>query len=453
MRLSFRPGIIAVAALLISNIFLSSAATVRAQGQDIVGGAGRSDLSGGAGGSNSSRSSGGSGGGTRKPKTKYAVTTRTVTVTKTVIKAPNTGSIVVTAPRGAAIVVEPVRGGTGDDAEIPSDSDFAVFNNIRPGRYRVAAALEGYEEAAAETDVRAGEPAPVKLELRPTTTMVTINTNVSTGEIRYAPVVATGRYDPTTNLMQYEKAPGAQTVVIPIQNGRAILSNLRPGIYGVDIRADEPGYDTLLSTVTLPGQTVYNVELKNVRSTAMFSANWSSFGDWEAPGGWRAGSGKLLVSGPGIALPRDSKYRFYGDFQLTSDVNMVNGVAASFILRAKDSNNYYLVQLTGPNAPERYVLRGFIVRNGVLSPLGAPIPIEGFADTLRANQFFRVTIKTTERNKFKVSITDSQTGDVLPLGILTDPNNNFPIGAVGLAVRDAEQNEIGSFIVCASDCR
>jgi hypothetical protein len=130
---------------------------------------------------------------------------------------------------------------------------------------------------------------------------------------------------------------------------------------------------------------------------------------------------------------------------------MLNGVAASFVVRAVDKQNYYLIQLTGAKADEPYVLRGFIIKNGTPQRMGSAIPIDGFSATLKANQFFTISIKGKD-NSFAVSITDSQTGDVLPLGILADPNRNFKVGAVGLAVRDTEQNEIGRFIVCASDC-
>ncbi len=50
-------------------------------------------------------------------------------------------------------------------------------------------------------------------------------------------------------------------------------------------------------------------------------------------------------------------------------------------------------------------------------------------------------------NNVQVSVTDSETGALLPLGTLNDSNRNFSVGAVGIAVRDNEQNEIGRFIV------
>jgi hypothetical protein len=437
-----------VATLALSIIFFSGAVSTRAQ--DIVGGAARTDLSGGAGAG--IRGGGGGGGGSRAPRrptTRYVTNTRTVTVTKTIVKTPTTGTIVVSAEPKAVIVVESVRGGTGDEGEVPANDRQFVFNNLAPGRYRVAAELDGYQPAEEEVVVTAGKTSAVSLDLRAITHTVNLITNVSTGEVRYAPVVA--QKDASTGEIKYERAPGGETRLTQIQGGRAVLPNLRSGTYGLDIRADEVGYQTLLATVTLPGKTDFDIKLNKLLSNKTFSATWTSLEGWEAPGGWTVATRKLSATGPGVALPRDESYRYYSDFELSSDAKMLNGVAASFVVRAVDKQNYYLIQLTGAKADEPYVLRGFIVKNGVPQRMGSPIPIDGFAATLKANQFFTISIKGKD-NSFAVSITDSQTGDVLPLGILTDPNSNFKVGAVGLAVRDTEQNEVGRFIVCASDC-
>jgi hypothetical protein len=313
----------------------------------------------------------------------------------------------------------------------------------------VAAELDGYQPAEEEVVVTAGKTSAVSLELRPITHTVNLITNVGTGEVRYAPVVA--RKDPGTGEVKYERAPGGETRLTQIQGGRAVLPNLRSGTYGLDIRADEVGYQTLLATITLPGKTDFDIKLNKLLSNKTFSATWTSLEGWDAPGGWTVSTRKLSISSPGVALPRDESYRYYSDFELSSDVKMLNGVAASFALRAVDKQNYYLIQLTGAKADEPYVLRGFIVKNGVPQRMGSPIPIDGFAATLKPNQFFTVSIKATDNN-FNVSITDSQTGDILPLGILPDPNRNFRVGAVGIAVRDTEQNEVGRFIVCTPEC-
>lgn len=438
-----------LASRLIATFMLSFIATVAglataetARAQDIVGGAARTNLSG------PSRSTSTSSG-PRRPQTKYVTNTRTVTVTRTVVRAPNTGSIVVSAEPGATVVVEPVRGGTGDDAVVPNGVDQIAFNKLTPGRYRVAASLEGYEDSERDVIVKAGEPATVSMNLQPRVFTVTIETNIPAGNIIYAPVVAAGT-DPTTGRTRYNRAPGDARVT-PITNGRATLANLRQGDYGLDINPSDPSFEQLNASISLPGPTTIPVTLSNIESKGTFAATWTNLEAWNAPSSWRIEARKLLVNGRGIALPREVLNRNFKDFQLVSDVKMVNGVAASYVVHAQNESNYYLIQLTGPNSDEPFVLRGFAVRNGTPQRIGASIPLDAFTQTLRPNQFFTVTMNMTG-NSLKVSLTDSQTGDVLPLGILTDPASNFRIGAVGIGARDNEQNEIGRFIVCAGVC-
>jgi hypothetical protein len=409
--------------------------------QDLVGGAGRTDLSGGGGSGNSS----GTRSTPRRPTARAASTVRTVTVTKVVKVTATTGTLAVAAVSDAVILVEPVRGGEGKEGTVPTGEGIFIFNDLRPGRYRVAAELDGYQPAEEEVTVTANRSTPITLSLTPVTYSVTIAANVPAGEVRYA--LVSGTRDATGEI-KYNVT--GETRVTPLQNGRAMLSNLRPGTYGVDVRASEVGYQTLLATFTLPGQTTYNVTLPKLLSTKTFSALWSSLDAWEAPASWRVATRKLSVSGRGVALPRDESARHYADFHLFSNIKMLNGVAASYVLRAVDTQNYYLIQITGAKSDEPFVLRGFVVKNGTAQRFGSTIPADAFAATLKANQFFSVSMEATG-NKFKVSITDSQTGDVLPLGTLEDPNRNFPIGAAGIAVRDNEQNEIERFVVCTSE--
>ena len=326
---------------------------------------------------------------------------------------------------------------------------FFIFANLKPGRYRVAAALSGYQAGEREVTIERNKATGVTLALKPITYTAVIKTNISTGRILYAPVEV---YTDTKTGEKKYRATGSTTQV-RIENRRATLTNLRKGTYGVDIKADEVGYETLLGSVSVPDATnedtvTLNVNLKNSRSTATFSAMTSD--QWELPSTWSLTSQTLSVRGRGIALPRLENYRYYTDFQLISDVKMRNGIASSFVVRAVDKENYYLIQITGAKADQPYQLRGFIVKNGVRKSFGS-IPISHLADALDPKRNFRVSIKMTG-NSIKVALLNIQTGLWLPLGGLTDSNGNFLIGAVGIAADDGEQNELGSFHVCPPEC-
>jgi hypothetical protein len=128
-------------------------------------------------------------------------------------------------------------------------------------------------------------------------------------------------------------------------------------------------------------------------------------------------------------------------------VKMVNGVAASFVVHAVDPQNYYLIQITGQKADEPYMLRGYIVRNGSAQRFGRTIPISQFSETIKQGKFFQV-ILTMTGSEIVVKAQDSETGELLKLGILPDPSNSFRIGAVGIAARSNEQNEVSQFSIC-----
>ncbi len=368
---------------------------------------------------------------------------------KVVRVMPTTGTLFISTESNAAIVVEPVGGGESEESSVPNGERYFIFTDLKPGRYRVAAALDGYRSAEKPVTIEANRATGVTLDLKPITYRAVINTNVSTGRILYAPVEA--YTDAATGETKYR--PIGATTQVRIENRHAVLTDLRKGTYGVDIEPDEVGYETLLGSVTVPDATnkdtvTLDVKLKNKRSTAAFSAMTSD--QWDLPSSWSLVSQIFTVRGRGVALPRLENYRYYTDLQLISDVRMRNEVAISFVARAVDKENFYLIQLTGAKAQEPFHLRGFIVKKGVQYPFGS-IPIHHLADTLDPRRNFRVSIKM-RGNTIDVSVTNSQTGVSTPLGVLTDSNGNFLIGAVGIAADDKEQNELGSFLVCTPQC-
>ncbi len=344
-------------------------------------------------------------------------------------KPVETGSLVVVSAAGAMLTLDLIGGDDTRDGKIPAGPSLYRFTDLKPGRYRIRAEMEGHAPAEGTVVIVARKTSDVTLNLRPITYQVRISANFGEGEVRYR------RAKTSDNVL-----------VAPFKDGRATLPNLRAGEYEVDIRAREASFGTLLATIEVGnGKTEFPVELKRRRSDQTFSEIWRRLDGWEAPTSWSVDTGKLLIKGAGVALPRDENYRYYTDFDFESDVKMANGIAASFALCAQDRQNYYLVQLTGAQADEPYVLRGFVVKDGALRPMQPSISIEGFAKSLTGN-YFTVAINLVA-NQIKVSIRDSQTGDEQPLGVLIDRDRHFTIGAVGLAAQSQEQNEVARFIV------
>jgi hypothetical protein len=357
-------------------------------------------------------------------KTEYRLVTRT------------TGSLSVAANSGSNLLVEPLNNkrAEGQEGTVPATEGIFIFNDLKSGRYRVAGTLAGHHPTEKEITIEANKSQSLTLVFQPILFSLTINTNVSTGELKYAP-----EGQPLTN-------------VASIVNGKVELK-LPQRRYTLEIRPGEFGYETWTGTISLDKDQVLPIAAKRiVLSTDTLSPTWTKAGlqEWDMPAGWQDSKRNLLIKGPGVALPREQGYRFYKDFKLASTGRMSNGVALSFALRARDSQNYYLLQLTGANSDDPHMLRLYLFKNGVERRIGA-IPIaSSAARPMDAGQFFTVTIKMIDY-EINVEIEDSQTGAPYPLGRLTDPGHNFDVGAVGIAARNQEENVIGRFVVCTGD--
>jgi hypothetical protein len=352
-----------------------------------------------------------------------------------VLVTRQTGTLYISAEPGASIRLEYLAKGGGvaevSENTIPAGERSIILNDLRPGRYRVAADLGGYKPADSTVLVKAGIDDKVDLNLVPITYNVTVRLSASSGMLTYA-------------------KGGEVPRSVNFQNNQVVLSNLTGGYYNIKIVPDDASYvpkDTALRVSGESNEVKFDLDKKE--SKAFLGAAAS---DWALPGGWSFSSGKVIVRGSGIALPSDSSYRNYKDFQLSTDVRMINGVAASFVVRGADSQNYYLVQITGPNADEPYVVRGYLVRNGSAQRFGRTFNVSQFSETLKPGKYFRVEL-TMAGSEISVKVQDSETGDFLKLGILPDPSNTFRIGAVGIAARGNEQNEVGQFSICVSNCR
>ena len=386
-----------------------------------------------------------------KPQTVYVTRIKPVYVTRNAHPTVTTGTLSVGALPNANILIEPVKGGgVGNEHMLSATENIFIFDKLLPGTYRVAATLDGYKAVEQQIRIFANKPAGVSLKLDPILYTVKIKTNVTSGEVRYAPVEA--YTESGTGQKRYR--PIGETRLTPIQDHNAVLRTLSKGDYGVDIRASEPGYEDFLGSIAVPDDTnkeevdLPPVTLKNVRSTETFTALTADA--WDVPAGWRIASSLLSTKGKGIAVPHDPLFRYYTDFQLISDARMVNGVAVSFVARASaDQENYYLIRLTGANAEEPYRLSGFIVKQGVPQRFQS-ISVSHLSATLN-NKFFKISIKM-KGNNIEVKIWDSLTGEYFPLGGFSDSYSTFRIGAVGIAASDKDQAQFGSFIVCTPEC-
>ncbi len=330
---------------------------------------------------------------------------------------------------------------------VPENENYFISEALRPGCYRVVAALDGYMTDEKLVRIGASELKGVSLDLEPILYKVVITTNVEAGDVRYAPVEASK--DPKTGELRYRQVGLPRLVYI--KNRSASLPELRGGTYGFDVNGGVD-YEPYNGVVTVPGgdnkETIeLPITLAYLRSTATFSSLTAD--QWDLPANGNIGKGLLIMKGSGVAIPHLEIYRHYTDFEIVSDVRMINGTAASFVVHASaDKENYYLITLTGPNAAEAYKFSGFLVKNGVPQRLQS-VSISHLKDTIKPNKDFLVKITVKDNN---IDVQVNEAGKYVPLGRVVDPNRTFPIGAPGVAGGKDEQTQFGSFLVCSPQC-
>lgn len=381
----------------------------------------------------------GSGGTIETPKPRSAAPTRTRTdaparvETRYRVKTvtPTTGQLfVATDPPGTVILIEPLdrRNKDSRQAQIPEDRRDWVFNDLRPGQYRVAATKAEYRQTEKVITIERNKPSRMTLDLEPVLYKVTVKTNVD-GELKYG-------------------KEGEVLSTRPIQN--SITFSLPAGDYVVDLEPAEPVYKTVRHKFSVREDVV--VELNLARrdfSRDTLSPQWTDveLKSWEMPSTWYANSGSLFIKGAGVGLPRDESKRFYKDFTVISDIKIANGIGASFVLRAQDKKNFYLLELTGERSDEPFYVRLLVVKNGLEQRVQALRIPNAAAAPLKSGQFFTVQIQVAD-NRVAVNIVDNQAAMDYPLGILVDANRTFAAGAVGLAARNQEENAVFRFVVC-----
>jgi hypothetical protein len=358
-----------------------------------------------------------------KVETRYIV--KTVT--------PTTGQLfVATDPPGAVILLEPMdpRNKDSRQAQVPEDRRDWVFNDLRPGQYRVAATKSEYHQTEQTITIERNKPSRMTLDLEPIYYTVVVQANVD-GDLKY------GKTD---------EVPKSVT----IQNGRVTL-HVTAGEYVATIEPSESVYKSEQQRFKVTGETSVNFKLKRMEfSKDTLSANWTEpeLKNWEVPSTWHTSAKTLIVKGAGIGLPRDESKRYYKDFHLVSDIKLTNGLGAAFALRAQDARNYYLLEFTGPQADEPLYVRLFYVKDGFENRIQAIQIPNAAAATLKNPQSFTSVIVKVNDNKFTAEIYDNNTATSYPLGVLMDQDRRFTAGGVGVAARQNSESVVSRFIVC-----
>jgi hypothetical protein len=378
-------------------------------------------------------------------------------ITRTVTQKVKTTDLIVTTRPGALVQLEPLNPrARAIPPKTADEQGFVVFEDLKTNKFKITASLSGFETVEQDdVEVPPQEIGTIALDLERVNSNLTIQTNIREGEVRYARAEFKGR----TADGRIQTVETGGYCIEPIRNGRAVIKELEKGYYNIDIRPgfSEIAFEQVKTAVNVSDEDQsYKINLESKISTAEFSPSTSQ--DWALPTGWKVERGLRNEKLPGIALPSNVAYQNYTNFELKSNVRLLDGGTIGFVLRAdKEAKNYYLVEISGASAADRNTVKGYIVKDSRREQVfSLPIPR---ASLISPQKSFRVIVRglnaedAQKPNLLKLSIEDTETAEVFELGNIEDRDKNFRKGAIGVAASSAGSNfEVGYFLVCAGAC-
>lgn len=163
--------------------------------------------------------------------------------------------------------------------------------------------------------------------------------------------------------------------------------------------------------------------------SAEFTTDFFFDEPWNHPNTWEISGGRMLVRGPGAGLLRNLNY---ASLRMEFDVRLTNEKGVVWIIRARDAQNYYLFQLSGPKGENPNSFRTFVCQNGRMRLL----KFEILPDQLNARSFHIVTDAKGSLIEHSIEIN----GVPRSFGQIRDDTYRF--GTVGFGTMDNEEVSI-----------
>lgn len=228
-------------------------------------------------------------------------------------------------------------------------------------------------------------------------------------------------------------------------DGVLTLRDIRVGVHEVKLNKD--GFDEYKQRYTF--EFGKPVEVKAALVPRAVSTEFNDDFDinlskWAVTGaGWKIRAGRLEVAGaPTIGFATGYNYR---DFIMEFHLKLTNAAGAAWALRIKNSSNYYLFYLSGPDGlfPGKFV--SYIVRDNKFDPQ-RPFNASPVLEPLSAGGQYTISISVL-RDKIEHKITPLTTGVAVTLGVFEDPNKLFPIGSIGFRTVSSEAFSVDDLFV------
>jgi hypothetical protein len=217
-----------------------------------------------------------------------------------------------------------------------------------------------------------------------------------------------------------------------------------------EIKLEKYGYEAYKANYDFTFRTPLsiNTRLTPTPATAEFHDDFdvpgASQAKWNIPGpGWKWDLGRVFLdNSPKVGYLKDPRFR---DFAMAFHLKLGNGGGAVWALRIKDSDNYYLFYLSGPEGqfPNRFLT--YVVRDGKFDP-AKPDDDVPLTFNLESQGQYEVEINAVG-NVIEQSITSAKTGRKSPIGVFKDKDNYFPIGSIGFRTVGAEKFSVDELFV------
>ena len=222
-------------------------------------------------------------------------------------------------------------------------------------------------------------------------------------------------------------------------------SDIRVGEH--DIKLAKDGYEEFKQRVSFEyGKPVeIKPELTPRATSAELSEDFGiNLNKWTVPsGGWAIKAGRLeLTNSAKIGFATNYNYR---NFSMQFHLKLTNAGGAAWALRVKNSNNYYLFYLSGPDGlfPGRF--NSYIVQDGKVNLQNPTYSFPALVPLSVGGQY-AIEITVTN-NRIEHKITPSSTGEAVPLAVFTDPASLFPVGSIGFRTVANEAFSVDEIVV------
>jgi len=365
-----------------------------------------------------------------KPKPKTVITVKPKTVTP---RNPTSAILyILTDPPTARVIIKEASGKVAKEGQ-SEEGQFQA--ELRPGKYIVEVSSDNYEPLKKTLLIKPSGTEPVMAQLVPTTgsieiglgsmeadpnvvitldgqkvTNFKINKEENRIDIDNIPIGAHTLHIAAPSIIDYERKaiqvkggsvtpvtprfvtavarltvktePGANVYMDGAPQGKTpatgqLTFSEKPGRH--TIRVEKDGFQPSEQARNFgPGESTLEVKLTRVTFSEEFSEHFTGAESWILPSGWQINRGKMTAKGSGTALLKD---KVWNNFKMVFDLSLTNGKGAVWIVRARDQQNYYLFELSGPKGEHPGTFRTSICENGqlkylksdpVLEDLGGP---------------------------------------------------------------------------------